>query len=45
LAEWVDAGSSNAALLVRAHREALEFALAGAGKKADVIDLIFSGEA
>jgi hypothetical protein len=43
LAEWVDAGSSNAALLVKAHREALEFALADAGNKADVIDMIFSG--
>lgn len=48
LAELVDAGgytAQGAAALVKAHREALEVALAGAGGDADVIDLIFGREA
>ena len=47
LAEMVDAGgftAQGAAALVRAHREALDLALRGAGASADIIDLIFSGE-
>lgn len=48
LAELVDAGgytAQGAAALVKAHREALELALAGAQGDADVIDLIFGQEA
>jgi hypothetical protein len=48
LAELVDAGgytAQGAAALVKAHREALELALAGAKVDADVIDLIFGQEA
>lgn len=45
LAEMFDAGgytAQGAAALVRAHREALDLALRGAGASADIIDLIFS---
>lgn len=48
LAELFDAGGYNAqgaAALVKAHREALELALAGAHSEADVIELIFGAEA
>jgi hypothetical protein len=48
LAELVDAGgytAQGAAALVKAHREALDLALAGAQVDADVIDLIFGQEA
>jgi hypothetical protein len=48
LADLVDAGgytAQGAAALVKAHREALELALAGAQVDADVIDLIFGQEA
>lgn len=44
LAELVDAGgytAQGAAALVKAHREALELALEGTAKQADVIDVIF----
>jgi hypothetical protein len=48
LAELFDAGgytAQGAAALVKAHREALDLALAGAGSDADVIDLIFGEQA
>lgn len=47
-AELIDAReytAQGAAALFKTHREALDFALAGAGDSADVIDLIFSDEA
>ena len=48
LATLVDAGgytAQGAAALVKAHREALEVAMAGAESEADVIDMIFGREA
>jgi hypothetical protein len=48
LANLIDAGgytAQGAAALVKAHREALDIALAGTGGDADVIDMIFGQEA
>ena len=50
LAELVDSGfgfngATGAASTVKAHREAMQVALADSGKKADVIDMIFADEA
>lgn len=47
-AKLIDAGSytaQGAAALLKAHREAMDIAMAGAGASADVIDLIFSDQA
>jgi hypothetical protein len=47
-AKLVDAGgytAQGAAALLKAHREAMDVALAGAASSADVIDLIFSDQA
>ena len=48
LAELIDSGkhgASGPAGTIKAHREAMAIALADAGKKADVIDMIFADEA